>query len=302
MSESDTQVDTKDQPLIGRRALLGRAGLAAATVGGAALAVTGLPGTADAAAGDPILMGQGNDAGSTGTELGSSSQAGASFVLANSGTAHGPLQLAGSDAQVANSAGMHQGELFHVNGDLFFVSVDSTSPGGSVAGQVLTTANATQQVAIIPKRFLDTRTDEGKSRIVAATLDTAGRLKAGTWLVLDLTELGFYTSVVGNLTAVAPLLPTFLTVAPEPLVGAPTTSTVNCAKGMVLANGFLVAANPNDGSVAIYTAQTTHVLLDVTGVNTPSQDLVDVPVPSISPAARVRYAAAVRRATSRASS
>ena len=261
-----------------------------------------MAGSAEAAASDPLVLGLNNDAGNSVTGLSTSSVTGSALVVGNTGTAHGPLQLAGSDAQVANSVALHQGELFQVNGDLFFVSVDTATPGGPVAGQVLTTANATQQVAIIPKRFLDTRTDDGKSRIVTATLDTAGRMMAGTWLVLDPTELGFYTSIVGNLTAVAPLAPTFLTVAPEALVGAPTTSTLNCPKGLVLANGFLVAANPNNGRIAIYTAQTTHVLLDVTGVNTPSPDFVDVPLPSITPAGHARYAAAVRKATSRTAS
>ena len=125
-------------------------------------------------------------------------------------------------------------------------------------------APASKLLPVRPTRVVDTRTDAGRSNIVnrSGNLDSLGRLLAGHTIEIDLSHFVFdATAVLGNLTAVAPLLAGYLALWPE---GArPGTSSVNFLPSVTTANFALSGLSTAD-TVLLYAHATTHVLLDVT--------------------------------------
>lgn len=244
-----------------RRALLRRGGAVLAGV-----AALGALNTEDASAApnDPVLLGTVNDAANTVTTV-TSSAGTASVVLRNTAS--------GAAANVAPTApgfdlntfvgSTETGDLVNHGGSLLFTHDGSLDADG--VGEVYTDIWASQLVPITPKRMLDTRSVSGRANVLnpSGAFDSAGRLIAGKTITLDLSDLVFSgVAVYANLTIVTPLKPGYATLWPSGT--RPVTSSINFAAGQIIAN-FAVCGLSDADSVRIYTSQTTHVLLDVTG-------------------------------------
>lgn len=293
-----TDADQTDGEVLGRRALLRRAGTIAAIAGGAAVVQATGTGTAEAAAGDNVIMGV-NDAGTAVTSVTSAATTGPTVSLTNSSSgasARGPLQLAKSDDSIIFSSAPTAGELFvaDANSDLWYVNA-VTAPN---PGLVFTEVTANQVIGIIPQRVLDTRTVGGQANIISGASHVGASGLAGhQWIQVDLSGLAFaIESVFANLTAVTPTTNGYLTAANQSTAAgvAPTTSSLNFVRAVTLANGVVVPTDPTDfSSIWIYARATTHILLDVTAVNVPSSDFVN---PGVLPSFAKPHAVAARRA------
>jgi hypothetical protein len=255
-----------DDRAVDRRALLRRGGaIVAATVAGAAAVEAVNAGGAQAAPGDPVIQGQSNDAAAAQTTLTSSATT-STLALANTGS-HAPVKLAQQAfSSFTPAAG---GELENLDGDLFYTF--DFGPGiGPVQGFVYTEFTANQVVTIVPQRILDTRTSAGRAAILNKTgnLDSSGRLLAGHTIQINLRSLEVAAaSALCNLTAVQPLAGGFMTLFPGGT--RPSTSSINFTKGAVIAN-FAVTGTTTTSTtdtVSIYSAATSHVLLDITAFN-----------------------------------
>ncbi len=259
--------------LLGRRALLRRAGTIAAIAGGAAVVQASGTGSAEAASGGNVVMGSANVADATATSVTSSTTAGATLGLANTGTEHGPLALTKSPDGIFSSGTAASGELFSggTETDLYYVN-EVTKPGAAV---VFTETTANQVIGITPQRILDTRNSAGRTNILTGAQHVGSTgLVGGQWIQLDLSGLVILAeSVFINLTAVSPTAAGYLTASNQSLAAgvAPTTSSLNFVKGVNLANFAVVPTDPADFlSFWIYARTTTQILADVTAVNVPS--------------------------------
>jgi len=214
--------------------LAGAAGLAAV---GTAVGAT----TAQAADGDPLLLGLPNDAGS-GTTL---------TVGAADGSSEAALALTNN-----NGPSLHLNPLPDGwNGNLDPGQIANTASGpliGITQGQTnITTPLLTEQdvwlpfILPTPMRLLDTRTEQGRARItVPSPLDAAGRLPAGQSLTFWIAPAGQGFGIPAihlNFTVVNPAAAGYAVAYPGPEV--PDTSTVNYVKGQTVANGALIGTS-----------------------------------------------------------
>jgi hypothetical protein len=253
-----------------RRELLRRGALLAAGAIGAGTAGAALSPQA-ALASDPndVVLGQPNSA-SAQTSITFNSTTSTPLNLANSQGA--ALTLASTTAEAGASTPL--GSLLSSDPDGFdYVDLQYVHADGDW-GSVMTSSWETTMFAITPFRVLDTRNSHGRRNIVdgASNLDSLGRLKAGTSITVKLDEIfddayAWY----GNLTAVSPVGSGYALVWPDG--PAPNASTVNFAAGQTIANAFVCLsgfADPESDAptVNIKAAQTTHVLLDISGSET----------------------------------
>ena len=256
-----------------RRALLrGGGALVAATVAATAMGA----GDAQAAAGDPVVAGQANDGGAAETSL-TSTATSSTLQLANTGDA-APLVLASQAFSSFTPAAA--GELENLDGDLFYTI--SIPTFGAVPGIVFTEFTANQVVPIVPQRVLDTRSAGGRANIVnpSGNIDSSGRLLGGRTIEIDLSTYEVAAAAAFcNLTAVTPTTGGYMILFPGGT--RPATSSINFAKGAVIAN-FAVTGCSDLDSVSIFANTTTHVLLDVTAFNVGSPGQID---PAILPTA-----------------
>jgi hypothetical protein len=267
---------------IGRRTLLRRTGALVTLAGGAASVQAATSDPAGAAGGDPLVLGQANDSGASGSALTSSDGADATLTLGNTGTGRGPLALIPSDDSVLSSDLLSQGELLTNAGVLLFVSIGADTGDTPLLAPVHTDWTTPQVIGIEPVRMLDTRSASLRGAVVdPVVLDGSGRLQAGKWLQLDLSFLGFAEAAFVNLTAVSPTANGYLTLAPAPAdgLGAPSTSSLNYPSGVTIGNAAVVAI-ADDQTIWIYSKATTHVVLDVTALNS-SPELLDGAVPAL---------------------
>jgi hypothetical protein len=241
---------------VDRRALLRRGGAAVVSgVAGLAVVETAAASTAQALSGDPVVMGSANTAGGT-TSLTSTSAGGPTFTVENT-QGMAPLHLK-QEATPSAGPGFTNGDLFNFDGDLYYTDALGTA-------FVYTADTANQLLPITPQRILDTRTAAGRTHIknAAGNLDSAGRLRGGHSIVINLATLEVgATAAFCNLTAVSPLAAGYLTLWPG-ATGRPPTSSVNFAAGAVVAN-FAVTGTTLTDTVSIFASATSHVLLDVT--------------------------------------
>lgn len=292
-------------PSLDRRSLLRRGGALVAGVAGASVVGAALAGGASAATGDPTLLGTANDAGTATTSVTSgnttstlsvaSSGAGAPLVVVPQADNTGFLDAPpGGFATVADSGPFVTATF----ADPYFVHDNDVN--GVLLARINTDLNTETVVGIAPVRVLDTRSAAGRANIIvgAENLDSAGRLKAGKSIAIQLSSAFSYASVVfGNLTvAGGSVAGGFATVWPEGAT-VPATSTINFARGGVIANAFTVGAGFEDTdavrnapTLRVFTAQTTHLVLDIVGAQTL---LVLV---SAAPAAAGRAALSARHA------
>lgn len=256
-----TRPNPKEAGDVNRRGLL-RAGGAAVVAGVAALAVadTMTAPSAEAAAGDNLVLGTANTSGTTPTLLTSTAASGPTFAISNTGGVGAPLRL--TEAAFVSDVGLASGDLANFDGDLFYTA---GSPFGTLPPSlVYTEFTANQLVTINPQRILDSRTAAGRAQILnaAGNLDAAGRLLAGHTIVVALDTLEFAAAAAFcNLTAVLPLTAGYLTLFPGGV--RPATSSVNFAPRAMIAN-FAVTGTSLDDTVSIFASATTHVLLDIT--------------------------------------
>lgn len=269
-----------------RRALLRRGG---AVLAGAAGAAVALPAMASAAEGDPVLAGRANDAATQTSLTGGTAEA-ATLRLRNPSTG-GPyaapsLRLEpGAGGSGLDPARTAAGDLAS-SGDLLWYGHLPASGGAGVVGAVYTSAFANHlELLDEPRRVLDTRaggaTDENgnpndrRTRVVAGDFDAAGRLRAGSSLVLDLSGLVVSgVAVFANLTVVGPAGNGFLTAYPTPDgpprsdgLDRPASSNLNYVRGTPALANFVLVRLGAGGRISIFTTTLAHVLLDLTAVS-----------------------------------
>jgi hypothetical protein len=294
MNDQSNQRASDDRD-VNRRTLLRRGGvIVAATVAGVSAVEALTAADAQGAPGDPLVLGQANDSATSPTSLTGGGTA-ATFTVANTG-AHAPVALASQAAtSFAAAAG---GELANLDG-LLYSTLDFGGTVGPLPGFVYTEFTANQVVTIVPHRILDTRTSAGRTNILnaAGNLDSSGRLVAGHTINIDLSglEVGA-ASAFCNLTAVSPVAGGFMTLFPGGT--RPATSSINFTAGAIIAN-FAVTGTSSTDTVSIYSAVTSHVLLDITAFNvgTPAQINPAVLPPSASSATSQQLAARTKAGT-----
>lgn len=128
-------------------------------------------------------------------------------------------------------------------------------------------------IPLEPERVLNTRKASLRNHIIGGSstlpLDSSGRLKAGAWIDIGLipTEIGAELGgVFVNVAVIDPTKNGYLTAyAPGE---RPNVSTINFRAGGNVSNGALVTVRVVDDvyAVRIHSSQTTHVLLDISGL------------------------------------
>jgi hypothetical protein len=297
---------------LGRRALLTRGGVVAAGVVGAGAVATAVAGPASAQATTAVDMNTVNDAGTSGTptELDADNDTTPAFILNNTGTDSvtvgtvttvyaGPnLQLtpnAATGSLVTPSAA--GGSLTTTGagaytGALWFTHDFGGTPADIVSAPVHTEATANVYAPMAaPVRILDTRSASGRANIInpSGNLNSAGQLETGKTIYITLdSEVVFAEAVLANVTVTDTEGSGYLTIWSGE--GArPDTAAINFSKGATLSN-FLASAvvehSPSDNAIAIYTAETTHVILDLSGFFMPGFEYASYTLGPANSAAR----------------
>lgn len=255
-----TRSEQEETANMNRRSLLRHGGVAVvAGVAGLAVAETVTAGNAAAAAGSPLVLGAINNSDAQPTSLTSAATTGPTLTVGNTGGS-APLHLT-QVATPATPAGLTSGDLANFDGDLFYTAGSSVGP---LTGFVYTEFTANQLVTITPQRVLNTTSAAGRANITNPTgnLDAAGRLLGGHTIEIDLSGLEIAAAgAYCNLTVNHPLTGGFMTLFPGGT--RPATSSINFGANAVIAN-FAVTGVSGTDTVSIYSAATTHVLLDIT--------------------------------------
>jgi hypothetical protein len=305
---------------LGRRALLSRGGIVAAGVVGAGAVATAVAGPASAQATTAVDMNTANDAGTSGTptELDADNDTTPAFILTNTGVdatneGSGPnLRLTPSAATgqepTASTVGGDLTATF--GGELWFThnfSVTATPDIVSAPVHTEATANVYAQL-VAPVRILDTRSASGRANIVnpSGNLDSGGRLKTGKTIYINLdSQVYFAEAVFANITVTKMAGGGYLTVW-SGATATPNASTINYPATGSLAN-FLASGIAEYSStvlnvIAIYCAQTTHVILDLAGFTMPGFEYAKYEAATTNGAqsARLKRAQAAMRNAARA--
>lgn len=306
-----TEEQTSSESPVGRRQLLrggailsGAAGIA---VAGGALAAP----TAQAADGDPVVLGGSNDAESA-TSLTIGAAAGSVEPTLTLTNADGPaLSLSPLPEDWAGE--LSPGQIANTfSGPLIGVRKDQDT---------ITTPLLTEQdvwlpfILPTPMRLVDTRTEEGRSRIaLPRPLARDGRLPARRSMTFWIapTGQGFGIPAVHlTLTVVGPLTGGHLTLYPGP--DRPATSTLNFGRGQTLANSAFIGTStgtytlqgddPNEPPqvaeafvVTIYTTADAWIVVDATGAYATGFNPLEPPDGSARRAAQARRASPAIRA------
>jgi hypothetical protein len=265
--ENETPEEDHDRRELLRRGALLAAGALGAGAAGAAMA----PQAAFAGVDGDVVLGANNPAMAQTTI---SFNAAASSPLKLSNTQGAALTLA--KTAVEAGASTPAGSLLSSDADNDGYLDLQYAHGAGGWGSVMTTSWETTLFTITPFRVLDTRSSNGRRNIVSGSsnLDGAGRLKAGTSIIVKLDEIFDVANAwFGNLTAVAPIGAGYAVVYPEG--NTVSTSTVNFAANWTIANSFVCGCgfeDPNGSrdapTVRIKAAQTTHLLLDISAADT----------------------------------
>jgi len=250
---------------VDRRLLLrGGAVLAGATV----LAAAGRTPEASAADGDELLIGSDNEGASTTSLTSTGGSAEATLALEN--TTGPTLRLLPAEDDF-DDGDLQPGDI--VNTDLGpVIGVDY---GDGAVIDILATGTDLDllptPVAFLPERLLDTRTARGRESIVRSSADLRadGKVPAGAWVdvAVDAADGPYVLSAVfANVTAVSPEGNGFAVVY-VPDTDRPPTSTLNYRTGQNVANAVFAGLGIVESTyvIRIYTAQTSHLLLDISG-------------------------------------
>jgi hypothetical protein len=295
---------------LGRRTLLTRGGVVAAGVVGAGAVATAVAGPASAQATTAVDMNTPNDAGTstTPTELDADNNTTPAFILTNTGidvesgfNYSGPtLRLTpstatGTTSGYAPTPSTVGGDLTTTADGILWFTHDFTlaSPPYIQPARVHTEATANVYAQLLAAvRILDTRSASGRANIVNASgnLNSAGQLKAGKTIYINLDSLAYFAdSVSANVTVTDTEAAGYLTI----WSGAgtrPNAAAINFAKGQTLSN-FVVSGIAEYSTtivnvVTIFAVQTTHVIMDVAGFTMPGFEYAKFEAASANQAAR----------------
>lgn len=256
-------------PVIGRRGMLrGGALLAGAAAGAAVVAAT--PQTADAADGDPLLIGEPNAGTDTTTLTVGGGDGGAAPALALQ-NADGPsLRLQNlshawaGQLEVGEMAGTDLGPIVGVDVE------DGLTTTYLVTGVDL--ANVATPFASPPSRVLDLRTAAGRNSILrrssANALASDGKLRAGQWIdvAMVLTGADYHMAAAfGNLTVTRPAAAGHAVLYPPGV--RPITSSLNFTAGQTVANAAFVGTEivQEHHALRLFTTADAWFILDITG-------------------------------------
>lgn len=295
----------KENKAVDRRRLLRRAGTVAAGVAGTTVVGAAAAAPAQAAAGDPVIQGADNMAGSTITSLFNSS-AGPTLALGNSRiTDRDGVRLAGPALQLKPG-----GEFLNDQCPVGSVGVDEqgrfqviSEPG--VVDYLHHTGNANRIVPVTPQRLVDTRSAAGRTRIVNAsstTLDSSGRLRGGQTIDLDLSDYVFVgDGLFGNLTVTTAAAAGFVQVFPHGVTRPANFSTINYLTNQVISNSFMSGIGYDYDYISVYTTKATHIIIDVVAfvVGTGAVNPAILPYPESATARSAQSPAAKRAARAR---
>lgn len=286
---------------LGRRMLLTRGGVVAAGVVGASAVAAVAAGSASAASGDPVLQGTVNNAGTstTPTELDADNATAPAFILNNTGV-DTTNTGAGPSLRLTTAAGAQNGPLeptaSTVGGDLtatadgllwFTHDLLTESSSGVFTQQVTPAPVHTEATANVyaglpaPLRVLDTRTASLRTNIInpSGNLSSSSQLLGGKTIYINLDGLvAFADNVLANITVTGTATSGYLTVwsgeGTRPNASAVTWTGANVTVANFLSSSVgsypAGSTTPTDTNViAIYAAQTTHVILDVCAFTMP---------------------------------
>ncbi len=259
-----------DEAVLARRGLIRAGAIAAAAAAGAVAATATSATQAEAATGDPIKIGQAFTASNAATTLAvTGSTTVPALKLTNlTGPALTLTPVTGDDLDatlpVGAIASTSAGPLIGLADESGAAFTSTLATGADLAALPVASA-------ITPVRLLDTRNASARTGILASSsgaFDSSGRLKIGAYLDL----------AVGDATADVTLEAAFLNATVTGAVGGghvtlcppgpkPSTSSVNFTKGQTVANATFVLLGVIEDyfAVRIYTSQTTHVIIDLTG-------------------------------------
>jgi hypothetical protein len=269
----------KNEQAVDRRRLLRRAGTVAAGVGAAGIATAVAASPANAATGGNVILGQANTSDADTTSI-TSTNAQSTLTLANTAASAAPLVLtpaafSPTDTTPDGSIGFDDQNFLQYTWSF----IDPSDPSNNVLGitaQVYDESWSAMPVALTtPQRVLDTRpgsTQDISNVLNPSVFDSTGRLKSGSTLQLDLSNVGFFAlGVFGTLAAIQPAAGGFLKLFP---LGTPEPATANIgyAVNQNVSNSFFIGAGfSQDGSVttglSIKAQGATHVILDVFGLS-----------------------------------
>jgi hypothetical protein len=295
---------------LGRRALLTRGGIVAAGVVGAGAVATAVAGPASAQATTAVDMNTANDAGTsaTSTELDADNDTTPAFILNNTGidavtTGTTTVDYAGPNLQLtpntatgsAVSPSAAGGSLTTTGAGVYTGALWFTHDFG--AGEIESAPVHTEATANVyaplptPVRILDTRSATGRKYIVnpSGNLNSAGQLEAGKTIYISLdSEVFFAETVLANVTVTDTEAAGFLTIW-SGAAALPITSSINYLSGQTLSNFVACTVaehSTTENAIAIYSKETTHVLLDLAGFIMPGFEYANYTVGSANAAAR----------------
>jgi hypothetical protein len=313
-----SEPDNNDEPdnaqrSLGRRALLTRGGVVAAGVVGAGAVATAVAGPASAQATTAVDMNTANEAGTNvaqPTELDADNNTAPAFILTNTGidlesglNYSGPnLRLTpstatGTTSGYAPTPSTVGGDLTATADGILWFTHDFTlaSPPYIEPARVHTEATANVYAQLLAAvRILDTRSASGRANIVNASgnLNSAGQLKAGKTIFINLDSLAYFAdSVSANVTVTDTEAAGYLTIW-SGASARPNVAAINFAKGQTLSN-FVVSGIAEYSTtivnvVTIFAVQTTHVIMDVAGFTMPGFEYAKFEVASTNQARNAR--------------
>jgi hypothetical protein len=130
-------------------------------------------------------------------------------------------------------------------------------------------SDALTYVAMTPCRVVDTRTDQRFPSPFGQPSLTAGASRTFPISTSTTCSIPAIAQAYSFNVTVVPQGPLgFLTVAPTPISGTPTTATLNSLQGFIVGNAAIVPAGTN-GSVDVYATNTTDVIIDINGYFSP---------------------------------
>lgn len=258
-----------ETPSTTRRRIIKAGVVAGAGVGAAAVVAT--PASADP--GDPVILGGATAAGANETLLSGGSSANPALALrAPAGKAPLVLQPT-SDSSIPTE--LPTGSLaVTVAGDLVI------GGRGNTKAYVNTSRWANRTVAIQPQRILDTRDVPRSTKYDTyiadgrKNIDSGGRLMAKTAIQLSISGLsgvgpGRAQAAYVNITVAGTITGGFLTAYSSSLALPPTSSLNWWGPNQILSNLVEVQLGTHGSrgySFTIYTASTTAVIVDVSGL------------------------------------
>ncbi len=273
-----TEID-QSAPAVQRRFLLRGGAVLAGAAGITAVGAAMGSSTANAADGDNVVIGNEANAATTATGIVIGAGSDPALILTNEGGPALRLTPLTEDAL----AELEPGDLVGTDiGPLIGVDYGN----GSELDYLVTGSDLDYiptPVVVTPERLLDTRSVAGRANIIggSSTLDSLGRLRAGEYIDVavapadDGFELG---GAFLNVASGSSLGNGYLTVYVPG--DRPNVSTLNFQKGTSEANAALVGLGivKDTYAVRIHSSQTTHILLDLSGV------IISAPTPELSPA------------------